>query len=226
MVIWNQVDIQSLFNQHLCYTFDRQLLLTDIIGDLPWTYDLHSGILSFGDQFHWQAEFLGTESEETNTWLWAWANDASNIPAQQQAASLKLRALGEEHSIAEFIEPTVPLEHADGHAFASIAVGEGLGKAYYRGPYEGGAVFLLIVEKQMPWQVEHDLQRISTLFPQIISELEIKNHQLALQNYLNHYGLKPERTENTLIVREQGQRIFRASFDEFHRLQELKTSIT
>ena len=47
---------------------------------------------------------------------------------------------------AEFTEAMVPLDHADGHAFASIAVGEGLGKAYYRGPYEGGAAFLRITQ--------------------------------------------------------------------------------
>ena len=74
------------------------------------------------------------------------SEEASNIPEQQQAASLRLKALGEEHGIAEFTEAMVPLDHADGHAFASIAVGEGLGKAYYRGPYEGGADFLRITQ--------------------------------------------------------------------------------
>ena len=86
------------------FAFDRQLLFADLIGDLPWAYELQAGIVSFGDPFSWQAEVLGTESEESSTWLWAWANDASTIPKQQQAASLKLKALDREHGIAELTD--------------------------------------------------------------------------------------------------------------------------
>ena len=38
------------------------------------------------------------------TWLWSWANEGGNVPEQQQAASLKLKALGEEHGIAELTD--------------------------------------------------------------------------------------------------------------------------
>ncbi|QDU15858.1 hypothetical protein CA11_36860 [Gimesia maris] len=106
-----------------------------------------------------------------------------------------------------------------------IAVGEQLGQAYYRGPYAGGAVLLLIVEPQIPWTVENSLQRITAVFPQIISEIEVKNHQVALRHYLNHYGFEPTVTGNTITVRQQEQEVLGASFDECHRLQELKTSI-
>lgn len=207
---------------HLPFAFDRQLLLADLIGDLPWACDLQTGILSFGDRYHWKAEVLGTESEESNTWLWAWANEESNIPAQQQTASLKLKALGEEHGIAELTEPIVPLNHADGHAFASVAVGEGLGKAYYRGPYEGGAAVLLITDDELQLQVNDPLQRILTVFPQAISAMEIADHREALQGYLEHYGFEPEEEGSALLLREQGQEVLRAEFDELGRLRELK----
>ncbi len=85
-------------------SFDRQLLLADLIGDLPWAYDLQTGVLAFGYRFAWHADILGTESQESGTWLWSWANEGGNIPEQQQAASLKLKALGEEHGIAELTD--------------------------------------------------------------------------------------------------------------------------
>lgn len=66
----------SLFNNHLPFAFDRQSLLADLIGDLPWAYDLQTGKLSFGDRFAWQVEVLGTESEESGTWLWATGDTA------------------------------------------------------------------------------------------------------------------------------------------------------
>ena len=81
-----------MFSSHAVFSFDKQLLLADLIGDLPWAFDLPSGILSFGDQFAWRAEVLGTESDEAKTWMWAWANHESNIPEQQQAAAALVRA--------------------------------------------------------------------------------------------------------------------------------------
>ncbi len=51
-----------MYEFQLPFAFDRQLLLADLIGNLPWSYDLQSGILSFGDRFKWKAEVLGTES--------------------------------------------------------------------------------------------------------------------------------------------------------------------
>ena len=47
-----------------CAAYDRQLLLADPVGNLDWTYDLPTGLLSFGDRYRWRAEVLGTESDE------------------------------------------------------------------------------------------------------------------------------------------------------------------
>lgn len=85
----------------------------------------------------------------------------------------------------------ISLEHADSHAFASIAVGKGLGKTYYRGPYEDGAAFLLITDEQLQFDVDEPLQRILAVFPQAISALELPNHRKALRGYLQHYGFEP-----------------------------------
>ncbi len=209
----------------LLLAFDRQLLLAELVQDLPWTYDIQKGVLSFGDQFHWKAEVLGTESEETNTWLWSWANETSKIPPEQQAASLKLKALGEQHGIAEFTEPMVPLDHADGHAFASIAVGKGLGKAYYRGPYEGGAAFLLFTDEQIQFNVDDPLRRIITVFPQAISAMELSDHREALRGYLEFYGFEPQEDDGSLVVIQNDQQVLRAEFDEHRRLKELKGTL-
>lgn len=219
------MNITPLLDQHFCYALDRQFLLADLIEGLNWNYEVSTGVLSFGDRYHFQAEILGTEAEEDATWLWSWANEMSSIPPDRIQAALKMKRWGEEAEIPELAEPCHSLEDIDGHNLGMIAVGEQLGQAYYRGPHAEGAVLLLIVEQQMPWTVENSLQRISTIFPQILSETEVKNHQAALRHYLNHYGLEPEETANSVIVRQQEQEILSASFDEFHRLQELKTSI-
>lgn len=119
----------------------------------------------------------------------------------------------------------VPLDHADGHAFASIAVGEGLGKAYYRGAYEGGAVFLLITDEQLQFQVDEPLQRVLAVFPQVISTMELPNHREALQGYLEHYGFEPEDQDGALVLREDAELVLRAEFDELGRLRKLEGTL-
>ena len=70
--------------------FKQQLHLGDLVGDLPWAFDVPTGTLSFGD-LHWHAQILGTESHQTNTWLWAWANTGSNLPPALIQASLQMK---------------------------------------------------------------------------------------------------------------------------------------
>jgi hypothetical protein len=215
----------SLFTGHAVLAFDRQLLLAELVGELDWTYDLQRGLRCFGDRFQWQAEVLGTESVLTATWLWAWANEASNIPAEQQAASLKLRALGAERGIAALTAPVVSLEHEVRRAFGSIAVGEGLGKAYFRGPYEGGAVLLLIADQRLQFDVEEPLRRVLTVFPQAIAALEMADHREALRGYLQHHDLQAEEDGNVLLLRQPGQVVLQAEFDEHRRLRQLKGAL-
>ncbi|MGC4789762.1 DUF6882 domain-containing protein [Micromonospora sp. DT178] len=51
-----------------------------------------------------------------------------------------LREYGHHHGVAEFTEPTFPLQRADGHRLALLASGL-TDRCYYRGPYPGGAAF-------------------------------------------------------------------------------------
>ncbi|MDF1744894.1 MAG: hypothetical protein P1V19_14455 [Gimesia sp.] len=219
------MDIQTLREEHICYAIDRQFLLADLIEELPWTYDVASGVLSFGDRYAFQAEILGSEANEDATWLWSWANEMSALPPERIQAALKMKEWGTEENIPELKEGCLSLEKIEGHTLSMIAVGAKLGQAYYRGPHDSGAIFLLIVEQQMPWKVENVLQRISTIFPQVISNMVIQNHQNALRHYLNHYDLKSEVTEDTLLVRQDDQVVLKATFDESYRLQNFKLSI-
>ena len=211
--------------RRVLFVWDCQLLLSTLIQGFPWTYEVQTGVLSFGDRLQFNAIVLGTESEETGTWLWAWANEASGIPVELQAASLKLRSLGEEHGITELTESIVPLDHADGHTFASIAVGEGIGKAYYRAPYDGGAAFLLITDESLRFEVENPVQRVLTVFPQAISAMELPDHREALRGYLGHYGLVPEDDDGCLVLRDASEELLRAEFDDLNRLLRLTGSI-
>lgn len=119
----------------------------------------------------------------------------------------------------------VSLEYADGHAFAAIAVGQGLGKAYYRGPYEGGPAILLITDERLQFQVDDPLRRIVTVFPQAISVIELPDHREAFRGYLELYGFEPHEVNGSLAVIQNSQEALRAEFDQHGQLRELKGTL-
>jgi len=215
----------SLLPAHATYcvpfAFDRQLFLAELIGDFNWSYDLQAGLLSFGNRYQWHTQVLGTESDESRTWLWAWANKASNIPDHLLQASRIMRAFGEQHEFPELTSHEVPLDEIDAHFLALIASGVCRANGYYRGPYEGGAVFLLIQDDSYPCNMELPLTRIATVFPQAISALEIPNHRLALLSYLASYGILGRSDGKKIIVEEGGEARLTATFDEQNRLIKL-----
>jgi hypothetical protein len=182
-------ELMRLYLRHAASSFDKQLHLSQVVGSCEWQLDLGSGQLSFGNQYHWQAQVLGTEAEESNTWLWAWANQASQIPPQVLGAALTLRLLGEHRQIPALTEPQVLLDDFDGHFLAMIGSGICRASAYYRAPYEGGAAYLLIKDDAFPLCSDAPVARIASVFPQAISSLEIPDHKVAFIGYLEFYGL-------------------------------------
>ncbi|MBL8799294.1 MAG: hypothetical protein JNM56_35740 [Planctomycetia bacterium] len=215
----------DLFCRHAAAAFDKQLRLNDLVGEEDWYFNMASGLLSFGQHLHFHAQVLGTESEETNSWLWAWANEGSNIPPSLLQAVLQLKALGEEQQIAELTTPMLPLSEIDGHTLAMIASGVCQANAYYRCPYEGGAAFVLIQDDSFPKPTEPPLARIASVFPRAICSIEIPDHRLALLGHLDHYGLAYEQEAGKVLVKENGELLLTATFDELNRLTNLEVMI-
>lgn len=206
-------------------SYDQQIHLADLLGNEPWHLDLNTGLLSFDNQYRWPAQLLGTESEVSGTWLWAWANDASNIPAHLLVACLVLKAYGEQNDIPELTTPQLPLDQIDGHALALLASDLCEANAYYRCPYEGGALYVLIMDDNFPKCTEPPLQRVATVFPQAIAVLDIPDHRLAFTSYLDWYKLAHESDGNRVIVRESGEPVLTATFDEHNRLTHLEATL-
>lgn len=215
----------SVFVKYTLASCGKQLHFSEMIGDEDWNYDLAAGLLSFGNKCLWHAQLLGTESDATGTWLWAWANTESNIPTHLLVASLALKAYGELHGHAELTTPQVPLNHVDGHTLALLASGVCEADAYYRCPYEGGALFVLIKDDTFPKCQDPPLQRIATVFPQAIASLDIPDHKLALAGYLDSYTLGYEQDGDKIVVKENGEAVLTAMFDEQNRLTNLEVRL-
>src|SRR5579862_258952 len=83
--------LEELFAEHAGASFEKQFRLSAVVGELPWQYSTESGILSFGNELRFPAQILGTHAEGDNSWLWAWANQQSNLPKHITSASAQVR---------------------------------------------------------------------------------------------------------------------------------------
>ncbi len=216
-------NLKKLFTKHVAASFDKQLRLNDLVGNRSWGYDLETGLLTFGDDLAFKTQILGTESEISQTWRWGWANSISQIPKGLLDDVRELHKMGRNQHIPELVKPDLEISGSlNGHYLSMIAIGVCQAGAYYRCPYEGGALYVMIKESLSDFTIEEPIDRIAVVFPQVISNLEF-DHRDAFNYYLHYYDLNVQLTKNEIIgISKNGKRIA-AEFDSFHRLVNLIT---
>ncbi len=82
----------TLYEQYALETFAKQMHLMTLVGEADWQFDTDTGTLEFSNGYRWKGQLLGSESRESFTWLWAWANQASNLSDEILQGSLALSA--------------------------------------------------------------------------------------------------------------------------------------
>jgi len=202
------MSVSAAFQERLdglaAIALERQLALGEVLGDgYDWTFDLQAGLLAFSDGAlgartrSFSAQVLGTESEQSQSWLWAWANAQSGIPAAYTALSRKLREYGEREMVPELVRPTISLSEASGHAICSVASGLTSSSFYFRGPYDGGAVYLLVKDPGYRAPQTDPLVRIPHVLTELFhgSELPVVNHERTVIDYLTYHRAEVARRE-------------------------------
>jgi hypothetical protein len=177
--------IQTLLSRHAASSFHKQAALAEWLGQHEWAVDLTTGQVDFGRGRIFSFHVLGTESNVSGTWKWGWANTESNISDSLLRAANTMRDLGRQNEIRALCEPDLDLDEADGHTLSVIAAGVCGSNGYYRGPYEGGALFFLI-ENLPPALPPNAAQAINTL-AQVIGAFPV-DHGLAARSFLAEQG--------------------------------------
>ena len=87
---------QELLECYGAIALEKQLpFYNDVVQDRGWGVDMDRGTITFGDDYEFPMQILGTFSFSSQTWLWAWANEASQIPKNLLKDSLELKKYGE-----------------------------------------------------------------------------------------------------------------------------------
>jgi hypothetical protein len=210
----------DVFATQVATALARQLALADLIGDRDWQVDLAAGTARFGTDLTYPIQLLGTEGYADGTWLWAWANGESDIQPVQLHLCGWIREYGRQNGIPELTEPGFPLQRADGHRLALLASGL-TGRAYYRGPYDGGALFFHL--ENLPEQVLAPAppERALTVLGQVIQSFEV-DHRTMVPAFLRQQGWQVEAAPRLVIGRHPGGSDARIEFDELGRISQLR----
>ncbi len=204
--------------------FEKQLHLADVVGNRPWNFSMDTGRLDFGHEYSFNVQLLGTEGDAAGTWLWAWANEASGIPAPLLRSANQLRQYGEHNRVDDLVNAEIPLDEThNGHYFSLLASGLLNANGYYRGPYQGGALFMLIEDSQFPADTRDPVQRVVFTFPQLINGITVPDHRRAFVAYAEARLPVVEDDPSSNIVKAQaanGQTI-EAEFDDNNYLLKL-----
>ncbi len=219
------MDFPRLLTEHGAASLDKQYCLADMIGKSGWQLDISEGKVTFGGRQTFPVQILGSEAEAAGTWLWSWANDGINPPTSALQAATQLREYGEKNGVREFTEPELSLDQVGGHPLSMIASGVCKADAYYRGPYDGGAVFLLLSAPPVKKYADDSPLRFIRIVNDFILEFpcDPKQSLLAYAKYKNYPVIKDGDALVTALP--QGAQV-RAAFDEQGRLAEMTSTLT
>lgn len=91
--------------------------------------------------------FVGTESNTTNTWMWAWGN--TSLPENTREATQAVRLYGEEQHFMKLATGFWRLADHDGWLMTAFATHLLNGIGAYRTPGEHGYTYMVILEASL-----------------------------------------------------------------------------
>ncbi|UII32321.1 hypothetical protein LVD17_00520 [Fulvivirga ulvae] len=210
---------EELFEQNAGLSFEKQMILGDVIGSNSWQFDMGSGTISFGDALRFPVQVIGSLSFNDSSWMWGWANAKSGIPENLLVQSNELKKLGEQKQIPELTDGHFSVEEGFEHKMGMAACGLFKSKAYYCANYGQGTLVVTIDSKEIPDIDKNRYEKMLTSFPQLISNIDV-NHKAAFINYLidREFQLKEE---NDKIEGSKDGKTITGEFDDMGRLKNL-----
>jgi len=189
--------LKPYFERYALASLEKQARLFSFLGEHIMDLDLDAGTARFSDSLVFPFQALGTESDNSLTWLWAWAEEQTEIPPKLLASALELRAWGEKEGLEELILPAVDLDRADGTMLSLIASEICKASGYYRDPYEGGTLFLLLSGIALDDQLVFDRRGLVRQLADLASSYDF-NHRNALLSYFRARAIPATNAGDTI----------------------------
>jgi hypothetical protein len=187
-------NLTEYFERYALVSLEKQARLFSFLGEHVLDLDLDGGTARFND-LSIPFQVLGTESDNSLTWLWAWAEEQPEVPHELLASARELKAWGEKEGLPELTLPSLDLNRADGTMLALIASEVCNASGYYRDPYDGGTSFLLLYGIALDDQLVFDRQGLVRQLGDLASRYDF-DHRKALLSYFRLKGIAASEAGN------------------------------
>ena len=192
---WNDV-----FSANLGKIMAIQIACAEyVVKNRDWNVDFDRGIISFGND-EYPLQFLGSEANSSNTWLWAWEN-ISEFDDKIISLAREIKAKGEKLNLEALTTAEINIsDELNGHTLSIVACGlADKNYCYYRGPHSGGAIFVAFDGVDERVFAPINAKDFADIVVNSIQQFPL-NHKLFVESFLEWNKAKYEWKENTLIA--------------------------
>lgn len=210
----------ELFERYVGLGFEKQVDFSELIEGKAWDADLTRGTITFGDEFEFPLQIIGSFSYSVNTWLWSWANKQSDLPLNLLVDAKKLKSYGIQNKINRLRTPEYAFKQDDLHRLGIIAMGMFDADGYYFADYGSGIMLMTVKSDQIRKNRKDFHHRIFSTFPQVISNFQV-DHRNSLINYLKSKGYNILEKDNQ-IIGTKGNETCITTLDSANRVSNLE----
>ena len=177
------------------------------------SWEVQRGIISFGED-EYPLQFLGSEANSSNTWLWAWEN-INEFDDKIISLAREIKAKGEKLNLEALTTAEIDIsDELNGHTLSIVACGlADKNYCYYYGPHSGGAILVAFdgVDEKVFTSV--DAKDFADIVVRCIQQFPL-NHKLFVESFLEWNKTKYKWKENTLIADFENSQKLEIDFEE------------
>ena len=170
-----------------------------VVKNRNWNVDFDRGIISFGND-EYPLQFLGSEANSSNTWLWAWEN-INGFDENIISLAREIKAKGEKLNLEALTTAEIEItDELNGHILSIVACGLADKKyCYYRGPHSGGAIFVAFDGVDERVFAPINAKDFADIVVNSIQQFSL-NHKLFVESFLEWNKTKYKWQGNLIIV--------------------------
>ena len=184
-----------------------------VVKNRNWNVDFDKGIIAFGND-EYPLQFLASEANSSNTWLWAWEN-INGFDDKIISLAREIKAKGEKLNLEALTTAEINIsDELNGHTLSIVACGlADKNYCYYRDPYSDGAIFVAFdgVDEKVFSSVS--AKEFVDIIVRCIQQFSL-NHKLFVESFLEWNKTKCEWNKNTLIADFENSQKLEIDFEE------------
>ena len=195
MTTWNEI-----FSANLGKIMAIQIACAEhVVKNRDWNVDFDKGIIAFGND-EYPLQFLGSEANSSNTWLWAWEN-INGFDEKIISLAKNIKEKGEKLNLEPLTNAEIDItDELNGHNLSIVACGlADENYCYYRGPHSEGAIFVAFNEVDEKVFSPVNTRKFIDITMRCIQQFSL-NHKLFIESFLDWNKNRYEWQENSIVA--------------------------